>query len=109
MKRFRGFTPEYVNPGKCESDELAQARLEMEKAKQDYDDALVNFNFADDEHFEVANTELTLTKLRFDSAYNNFMRLAHKGTTKQADSTEAHHITKETIQEVEKTEQINLI
>lgn len=52
--------------------EMLAARNELERAKQ-------MFNYANDEYFEIANTELTIAELKYNVAFQKLKILCADG------------------------------
>ena len=52
--------------------EMLAARNELERAKQ-------MFNYANDEYFEIANTELTVSELKYNFAFQKLKILCADG------------------------------
>lgn len=52
--------------------EMLAARNELERVKQ-------MFNYAEEEYFEIANTELTIAELKYDVAFKKLKKLCADG------------------------------
>ena len=55
--------------------EMELAQREVVEAKRELERVTILFNLADDLHFEIANQELTIAKMKYDNCWKKFQLL----------------------------------